>query len=61
MSNTTAPTLMYDPGEWAPPVETRESLWDLAPDGQMCFVKSENRIYVRRGNRWHATRSAQSA
>lgn len=55
MSHATAPTLMFDDGEWAPPVETREGLWNLAPEGQMCFVKSENQVYVRRAKRWHPT------
>ncbi|MCB9674907.1 MAG: hypothetical protein H6737_07305 [Alphaproteobacteria bacterium] len=52
MNRTNARTVEFDPGTWAPPVETAAELWALAPDGQLCFVQDEACIYVRRGKQW---------
>jgi hypothetical protein len=58
MSRKDATTLKFDDGIWAPPVETRDELWALAPDGQLCFVKSENEVYMFEEARWVATGNA---
>ena len=63
MARSNTDTVRFDDGEWAPPVETRDQLWQLAPEGQLCFVKAENRIYVRENRSWRSTsgRSKQTA
>ncbi|MEZ4317898.1 MAG: hypothetical protein R3F61_10350 [Myxococcota bacterium] len=52
MSSSTAQTVRFDPGTWAPPVERVEELWELAPEGQLCWVQSEDCVYQRRGKVW---------
>ncbi len=47
-------TRLFDEGAWAPPVELAEELPELAPEGQLCFVKSEDAVYERRGREWVA-------
>ena len=52
MASSQTATRLFDEGEWAPPVEHAEELPHLAPEGQLCFVKSEDAIYERRGRAW---------
>jgi hypothetical protein len=54
MASAKTATRLFDEGAWAPPVELSEELPELAPEGQLCFVKSEDAIYERRGRSWVA-------
>ena len=47
-----ADTALLDLTVWEEPVETPASLPTHRPDGQLCFVKSEDRTYVVRGGAW---------
>lgn len=39
---------------WLPPVEKVENLPATANDGQMCFVKTEGRVYAYQQGAWIA-------
>jgi hypothetical protein len=41
---------------WLAPVDTVHDLPVLAAEGQLCFVKSEDRVYVYTERRWTAAR-----
>ncbi|MCB9673193.1 MAG: hypothetical protein H6734_27255 [Alphaproteobacteria bacterium] len=47
-----ADTQLLDISVWEVPVETPDELMPEAPDGQLCFVKSEDRTWVRRNGTW---------
>lgn len=60
---TDADTKLIDLSRWDPPVETEAALSRGASEGQLCFVKDEDRTYVCRDGHWqpvadHRTRAS---